>query len=211
MEKWRAKATLMRTMKPAPSNPIFFATPVDFREWLEPNHAATPALWVGYYKRDSGKPSMTWPESVDEALCFGWIDGLRKGIDAESYMIRFTPRKITSNWSAVNIRRMQELVRQGRVHPTGLKAFAARAPEKSGVYSYENRRAAKLTKADEKLFRAQRGAWEFFQTQPESYRITATWWVVTAKRDETRRERLKTLIADSKAKRRIKQLRRPGG
>src|SRR5712691_2198782 len=153
-------------MKSAPSDLIFFATPADFRKWLEQDQATTPTLWVGYYRKGSGKPSMTWPESVDEALCFGWIDGLRKGIDAESYMIRFTPRKTTSNWSAVNIRWMQELAQEGRVHRAGAKAFAARAAEKSGVYSYENRRAAKLTKADEKLFRAQRGAWEFFQTQP---------------------------------------------
>jgi uncharacterized protein YdeI (YjbR/CyaY-like superfamily) len=210
LEKSNALSMLIR-MKSSASDPIFFTTPAGFRKWLEQNHATATALWVGYYKRDSGKSSITWPESVDEALCFGWIDGLRKGIDEESYMIRFTPRKTTSNWSAVNIRRMQELAQQGRVRPTGLKAFAARAPEKSGVYAYENRQAAKLTKADEKLFRAQRGAWEFFQTQPESYRTTATWWVVSAKREETRQEHLETLIADSKAKRRIKQLRRPGG
>ena len=154
---------------------------------------------------------MTWPESVDEALCVGWIDGLRKSIDAESYKIRFSPRKTVSNWSAVNIRRIQELAREGRVRPAGMKAFAARAPEKSGVYAYENREAAKLTKAAEKEFRAQPGAWEFFQTQTESYRKTATWWVVSAKKEETRQKRLETLIAESKAKQRIKPLRRADG
>src|SRR5450432_650128 len=197
-------------MKSGPLDLILFATPAEFRKWLEQNHATTPVLWIGYYKKDTGKPSMTWPESVDEALCFGWIDGLRKGIDAESYKIRFTPRKTVSNWSAVNIRRMEELARDGRVRPAGLKAFAARTPEKSGVYAYENRQAARLTKAAEKQFRAKPGAWEFFRTQPESYRTTATWWVVSAKSEETRQKRLETLIADSKAQQRIKQLRRPG-
>lgn len=180
-------------------------------EMARANHTTTAALWVGYYKKDSGKPSMTWPESVDEALCVGWIDGLRKSIDAESYKIRFSPRKTVSNWSAVNIRRIQELAREGRVRPAGMKAFAARAPEKSGVYAYENREAAKLTKAAEKEFRAQPGAWEFFQTQTESYRKTATWWVVSAKKEETRQKRLETLIAESKAKQRIKPLRRADG
>ena len=146
---------------------------------------------------------MTWPESVDEALCFGWIDGVRKAIDAESYKIRFSPRRPTSIWSAINSRRFEQLMREGRVHPAGADAYARRATAKSGIYSYENRRLAVLDPAAERKFRANRSAWEWFQTQPPGYRQTTIWWVVSAKRAETQQKRLATLIADSKAKRRI--------
>jgi uncharacterized protein YdeI (YjbR/CyaY-like superfamily) len=189
---------------------LFFATPEDFRKWLGKNHATASELWVGFYKKSSGRQSITWPESVDEALCFGWIDGLRKSIDANSYEIRFTPRKPRSNWSAVNILRIQELAREGRMHPAGIRAFTQRAPERSGVYAYENRKSAVLSKAAEKQFRSNRPAWEFFQKQPASYRQTAIWWVVSAKRTETQKRRLETLIADSKAARRVGPLRHPG-
>jgi uncharacterized protein YdeI (YjbR/CyaY-like superfamily) len=164
---------------------------------------------VGFYKKATGRPSITWPESVDEALCVGWIDGLRKTIDAHSYRIRFTPRKPTSTWSAVNIGRVKELTRQGRMRPAGLKAFERRTETKSGTYAYENRHAAVLSKADEKTFRAHPTAWRFFQRQPAGYRKTATWWVMSAKREETRKHRLETLIADSAGQRRIGALARP--
>lgn len=177
----------------------FFAAAEDFRKWLKVHHGSTRELWVGFYKKGSGRPSITWPESVDEALCVGWIDGLRKTIDMESYKIRFTPRKTTSNWSAVNIGRAKELTKEGRVRPAGLKAFEARKEEKSGIYAYENRKLAVLGKAAEKRFRARSKAWNFFQSQPASYRQTLIWWVVSAKKEETRRGRLEKLIAASGA------------
>lgn len=164
---------------------------------------------MGFYKKATGRPSITWPESVDEALCVGWIDGLRKTIDAHSYRIRFTPRKPTSTWSAVNIGRVKELTRQGRMRPAGLKAFERRTETKSGIYAYENRHAAVLSKADEKKFRACRAGWQFFQRQPEGYRKTAIWWAMSAKREATRQQRLERLIADSVARRRIGALARP--
>ncbi|HVR97245.1 MAG TPA: YdeI/OmpD-associated family protein [Thermoanaerobaculia bacterium] len=187
---------------PAPE-PRFFATPAEFREWLEKHHTTARELWVGFYKRDSGKPSITWPESVDEALCVGWIDGVRKRIDDESYKIRFTPRKASSNWSAVNIKRIQELIDQGRVLPAGREALAKRKEEKSGIYAYEQRKSASLDPAAEKQFRAHKAAWEFFQAQPPGYRQVITWWVVSAKREDTRQKRLATLIETSAKGRRI--------
>ena len=185
------------------AEPIFFPTPAAFRVWLKKNHATSREQWIGFYKKDSGRPSITWPESVDEALCVGWIDGLRKTIDAESYKIRFTPRKKESNWSAVNIGRVKELTKQGRMRPAGVKAFAHRKEEKSGIYAYENRKSAILDKAAEKQFRSNRKAWEFFQTQPASYRQLAIWYVMTGKKEETRRKRLENLIACSEAGRRL--------
>jgi uncharacterized protein YdeI (YjbR/CyaY-like superfamily) len=185
------------------AEPIFFPTPAAFRKWLKHNHASSREQWIGFYRKASGRPSITWPESVDEALCVGWIDGLRKTIDAESYKIRFTPRKKESNWSAVNIGRVKELTRQGRMQPAGLDAFARRKAEKSGIYAYENRKAAVWDKASEKRFRANRKAWEFFQRQPPGYRQTATWYLMTAKTEETRQRRLEKLIAESEAGRRI--------
>ncbi len=175
----------------------FFRTPSDFRKWLEQNHAITLELWVGFYKKDSGRPSITWPESVDEALCVGWIDGLRKTIDDTSYKIRFTPRKAKSNWSTVNIRRVEELTRTGRMRPAGVEAFARRASEKSGIYAYENRRTAGLGKRAEQEFRSSPAAWKFFQAQPASYRHTAIWRIVSAKKEETRCNRLAKLIEAS--------------
>jgi uncharacterized protein YdeI (YjbR/CyaY-like superfamily) len=197
-------------MRSVSAKPLFFATPADFRKWLVENHATASELWVGFHKKSSGRQSTTWPESVDEALCFGWIDGLRKTSDADSYKIRFTPRQPKSNWSAINIRRMQELTREGRTHPAGMAVFKQRAPDRSGIYSYENRQSAVLSKVAEKQFRSKCAAWDFFLQQPASYRQTAIWWVVSAKKAETQQSRLETLIADSKAKRRIRPLRRPG-
>lgn len=190
------------------TTPVFFPAPAEFRTWLEMNHETAPELWVGYHKKDSRKPSITWPESVDEALCFGWIDGLRKSIDATSYMIRFTPRTPRSTWSAVNISRVAELTQLGRMQPAGLKAFAERAEDRSGVYSYENRKQAQLDEADEQRFRANREAWGFFQAQPAGYRSTAIWWVVSAKKEETRQSRLDRLIDDSAHGRTLRELTR---
>lgn len=189
--------------------PRFFATPAKFRTWLEAHHASHTELLVGFYKKASGKPSITWPESVDEALCFGWIDGIRKTIDDVSYTIRFTPRKARSIWSAVNVKRAKELIAAGRMHPAGLQAFEKREAARSQIYSYEQRHEAVFDEETEREFRASAAAWAFFQEQPPAYRRTATYWVLTAKQAETRRRRLATLIDDSAHGLRLKQLRRP--
>jgi uncharacterized protein YdeI (YjbR/CyaY-like superfamily) len=193
-----------------PSDITFFATPAVFRAWLRKHHARSRELWVGFHKRVTGKPSITWPESVDAALCFGWIDGVRLSIDETSYTIRFTPRKPTSTWSAINIKRVEELTRRGLMQPAGVSAFEARSEAKSAIYAYEQRHAAKLTAEQERRFRANKRAWAFFEAQPPWYRRTATWWVVSAKRADTRARRLDTLIEDSAAGRTIKHLTRPG-
>ncbi|MEN3369311.1 MAG: hypothetical protein V7609_1454 [Verrucomicrobiota bacterium] len=183
--------------------PTFFSTPAGFRQWLAKNHERVSELWVGFYRKDSGRPSITWPESVDEALCFGWIDGIRKKVDDESYKIRFTPRRPKSIWSAINIGRVAFLTREGRMQPSGVAAFARREEYKSAVYSFENRETAKLIADDEREFRRDPAAWEFFRRQPPGYRRLAAWWVISAKRPETRRKRLERLINDSRAHRRI--------
>ena len=190
------------------SEPVFFATPIDFRRWLKRHHRSERELLVGFYKKGSGRPSLTWPESVDEALSFGWIDGVRRRLDDESYSIRFTPRKRGSIWSDVNRRRVEELKRAGRMQPAGLEAYEARDAARSGVYSFEQRKTARLDPDAEARFKADRAAWRFFTSQPPGYRKTAIWWVVSAKRDETRARRLATLIGDSGAGRRIGPLRR---
>jgi uncharacterized protein YdeI (YjbR/CyaY-like superfamily) len=187
--------------------PIFFARPAQLRDWLRKNHAIQKYQWIGFHRKSSGLPSISWPESVDEALCFGWIDGLRKAVDARSYKIRFSPRRLNSVWSAINIRRMKHLANEGRVHPAGARAFSKRSAAKSGIYSYENRKSATLGKSAEDKFRSDRSAWKWFSEQAPSYQKTATWWVVSAKRTETRDKRLARLIADSKAKRKIAPLR----
>lgn len=194
---------------PEPRNTLFFSTAAEFRRWLERHHAAAGELWVGYWKKGSGIPSMSWQESVDEALCYGWIDGVRKSIDNRSYAIRFTPRKPGSNWSAINIRRVKELIRAGRLRPAGLRAFQSRDPRKSRVYSFERRSEARLPPDAEARFRAHEAAWEYFQSQPPGYRRVTFHWILSAKREETRAKRLETLIEDSAAKRRIALLRRP--
>jgi uncharacterized protein YdeI (YjbR/CyaY-like superfamily) len=187
----------------------FFETPGDFRAWLEQNHETESELLVGFYKKGTGRPSITWPESVAQALCFGWIDGVRRGIDDESYTIRFTPRKPSSNWSSVNIAKVAELAEQGLMAPAGHAAFERRSEAKSGIYSYERRKEARLEPDQEREFRANEEAWSFFESQPAGYRRTATHWVVSAKREETRRKRLATLIDDSANGRRLKHLTRP--
>ncbi|MDH3228012.1 MAG: YdeI/OmpD-associated family protein [Thermoleophilia bacterium] len=187
--------------------PMFFPAPDDFRRWLARHRAGRDELWVGYYKKATGKPSMTWPESVDEALCYGWIDGIRKSIDDESYMIRFTPRRRGSNWSRVNLERVAALIEQARMRPAGMAAYEARDPEKSGTYSFELEHA-QLSAAQRKEFKSRPDAWAFWKAQPPGYRKQATWWVVSAKREPTRARRLATLIEDSASGLRIKQLRR---
>lgn len=188
--------------------PTFFPTPGHFRRWLERHHASERELWVGFHKKGSGRPSLTWPESVDEALCFGWIDGIRKTVDEDSYTIRFTPRKRRSTWSTVNTRRAQELIRDGRMRPSGLAAFEARDPEKSGIYSFEQRKLVQLDPGLESRLKRHRGAWRFFESQPPGYRRTVIFWIMTAKKDETRVRRLETLIENCAAGRRTGLLRR---
>ncbi len=183
--------------------PQFFESPARFRAWLERNHRDATELLVGFYKRDSGRPSITWPESVDEALCFGWIDGIRRRLDEVSYTIRFTPRKPRSNWSAVNIKRATELARLGLMADAGLAAFEKRSDDRSAIYSYEQRHTATLSPEQQRALQENPAAWRFFQGQPPWYRRTATYWVISAKKEETRDARLARLIADSAAQRRI--------
>jgi len=195
-------------MPPKSQKPQFFATPADWRAWLERHHASAEEFWVGFYKRDSGRPSITWPESVDGALCFGWIDGVRKSIDAFSYKIRFTPRKPRSIWSAINIKRANELLKLELMHPAGLAAFEKRDGDRSAIYSYEQRKTAQLPPEFDKQFRKSPEAWKFFQSQPPWYRRTSTYWVISAKREETRAKRLAILIDCSARKQKIPSLNR---
>jgi uncharacterized protein YdeI (YjbR/CyaY-like superfamily) len=188
--------------------PRFFATPVQWRRWLAANHGRRDDIVVGFYKKASGIPSITWPESVDEALCFGWIDGLRRRIDDTSYQIRFTPRRAGSIWSAVNVGRVAELTKTGRMQPAGVRAYRARTKEKTAIYSFEQRDEARLPPAYERRFKANAAAWRFFSAMPPWYRRTAIWRVISAKREETRLKRLAALIDDSARKRTIADLRR---
>jgi uncharacterized protein YdeI (YjbR/CyaY-like superfamily) len=194
----------------AAPKPTFFPTPGDFRRWLEKNHAKVAELSVGFHKRGSGRPSVTWPEAVDEALCFGWIDGVRHRIDETSYRIRFTPRKPRSIWSNVNVKRVAALKKLGRMAPAGLAAFAKADPKKSGIYAYERSHPI-LGAAYEKTFKANKKAWTFFKAQAPWYQRTLTHWVASAKQEETRLRRLAMLIADCEAERRMGLLERPSG
>jgi uncharacterized protein YdeI (YjbR/CyaY-like superfamily) len=180
----------------------FFRTQSLFRQWLAKNHARSAELWVGFHKKKAGKKSITYAEALDEALCFGWIDGVRKSVDESSYTIRFTPRKSKSIWSRVNTLRAEELSKLGRMKPSGREAFALRDPQRSGIYSFETP-ALKLAKIYETKFRLKKRAWEFFQNQPPGYRKLVTFWVMSAKRDETRLRRLKQLISESAEARRV--------
>jgi len=185
--------------------PTFFRSESDFREWLTLNHDKVQELWVGLYKKKSGKVGISYQEAVDEALCFGWIDGLKKAVDDVSYTHRFTPRKRRSFWSAVNIKRGAELKRLGRMMPPGLEAFAGRDEQKAMQYSYE-RSTCQFGGAYEKQFRRNAKAWRFFQAQPPGYRRTATWWAISAKREETRNKRLALLIEKSEHGQRLDML-----
>lgn len=187
--------------------PVFFRTLSDFRNWLEKNHAVVPELWVGFYKKASGKIAMTYQEAVLEALCFGWIDGVMNRLDADSYMHRFTPRKPRSIWSRINVAHAERLIAAGKMHAAGMAAFAARDVAKTGGYAFERKTPPKLTAEQEKQFRTNAAAWRFFSAQAPWYRRTAIHLVVSAKQEATRARRLAQLIADSAAGRRIGELR----
>jgi uncharacterized protein YdeI (YjbR/CyaY-like superfamily) len=184
----------------------FFRKPAEFRAWLEQHHETETEVWVGYYKKATGKQTMTWSEAVDEALCFGWIDGKLQRIDDERHRQRFTPRRPTSNWSAINIAKVAELRAQGRMTPAGEAAFAARRDDRSAVYSYERRHEAAFDTDQEATFRANDAAWAWFGDQSVSYRQLATFWVVSAKRPETRARRLASLIECSAGGQRVPAL-----
>ncbi|AZA46768.1 bacteriocin-protection protein [Chryseobacterium carnipullorum] len=182
--------------------PIFFSTKEDFRKWLEENHSKEKEILVGFYKKNSGKPSLNWSESVDQALCFGWIDGVRRSIDAESYYNRFTPRKPNSNWSIINIKKVEELTKAGLMTPEGQKAFEARKEDKTGIYSHEKELI--LDSAYEKAFKTHPNAWEFFEKQAASYKRTIIHWLMSAQQEKTRQSRLEKVINESEHSRRIK-------
>ncbi len=176
--------------------PTYFPTPDAFRTWLTQHHASATELVVGFHKVGSGTPSMTWTESVREALCFGWIDGIRKSVDAQRYTIRFTPRRPRSVWSAVNVKHVEALIAEGRMMPEGLAAFDARHAAKTGVYAFEQE-TIELPPAFIALFKKQKQAWQWFEASAPSYRKVMIWWVVSAKREETREKRLMALIEHS--------------
>ncbi len=175
--------------------PLYFPTASDFRVWLQANAASATELMVGYYKVGSKRPSLSWSESVDEALCFGWIDGVRKRIDDERYQIRFTPRKPNSIWSAVNIAKFEQLSESGRMTEAGRLAFAHRQDAKSGVYAYEQPEAAELSPEESRELKRNKAAWTYFQSTPPSYRKVVLHWVTTAKRPATRASRFAQLLA----------------
>jgi uncharacterized protein YdeI (YjbR/CyaY-like superfamily) len=189
--------------------PRFFETPAAFRVWLAKNHDKETELLVGFHKRDTGADSITWPESVDEALCFGWIDAIRRSLGPTAYTIRFTRRKPTSTWSAINVARVEELTKLGRMHPAGLAAFARRRTEKTGIYAYERKDEAELAPEEKKAFAANRKAGAFFAARAPWYRRTALHWVVSAKRADTRERRLRQLVTDSAEGRTLAHLTRP--
>ena len=185
--------------------PTFFRSPEEFRVWLQEHHASEQELLLGFYKKRSGVTGFSQAQAVDEALCFGWIDGHVRALDENRYTVRFTPRTPHSIWSAVNIRRAELLIEQGRMEPAGLKNYTGRNPRQAGLYSFENRPQS-LDAAGEAAFRANAPAWAFFQAQIPSYQRTALWWVMSAKTDVTRQRRLATLIADSAEGRLLKHL-----
>lgn len=190
-----------------PDGITHFDCPDAFRDWLKRHHSERDELWVGFWKKSSGRPSIAWPESVDEALCFGWIDGIRKSVDDEAYTIRFTPRRSRSTWSLRNIQRYDALEAEGRIEPAGAKAYRKRTEENSGVYSFEQE--ARATLSDDYLARLQAhgAAWAYWQSRPPGYRKKVTHWIMSAKRESTRERRLEALIEDSAAGRKVKPLR----
>lgn len=190
-----------------PDRVTHFDSPAAFRDWLADHHADRAELWVGYWKKSTGRPSIIWEESVDEALCFGWIDGIRKKIDEEAFAIRFTPRRSGSNWSLRNIERYTALAAAGQVAPSGRAAFEARKPKHSGTYSFEQ--GTLPTLSDEYLVRlkADAHAWAYWQSRPAGYRKQVAHWVMSAKRESTRERRMATLIEECAAGRKIKPAR----
>jgi uncharacterized protein YdeI (YjbR/CyaY-like superfamily) len=199
MKKNKSEGTKLYPVK----KPVtFFKTQDDFRKWLESHHEKEMELMVGFYKVDSGKPSMSWPQSVDQALCFGWIDGIRKSIDKESYSIRFTPRRSTSIWSAVNVKKIEELTKTGLMKPAGLKAFGLRKENKTGIYSYENDTLF-VESTYEKQFKENQKAWDFFMKQAPSFRKAVMRWIMSAKQEQTRQSRLEKTIKASEQQKRV--------
>jgi uncharacterized protein YdeI (YjbR/CyaY-like superfamily) len=197
----RYDSAMPRAARPK-ARPTFFETPADLAVWFAQHHASAEEILVGFYRKESGRPSVTWPESVDEALCVGWIDGVRRRHDHRAYTIRFTPRRPGSVWSAINMRKARALIETGRMRPEGLKAFEARRENRSGIYAYEQR-PQQLVEPYAGRFRKHRAAWAFFEAQPPSYRQRLTWWVISAKQEETRATRLERLIAASAKKKRL--------
>ena len=193
-------------MIPSKNKPLFFPKQSDFRDWLEKNHREASELWVAYYKKVTKKPSITWPQSVEEALCFGWIDGLRKSIDDESYIIRFTPRRPNSHWSTINIKRVEELKKLHLMKPTGLEVFKKRKEEKSSRASYEQK-SVKLDPSYQSKLKANQKAWQFFQALPPSVQKPCIWWIISAKKEETQLRRLNMLIDSSEKGEKIPPLK----
>lgn len=186
-----------------PPKATYFSSPAEFRLWLAKHHATEPELLVGFHKVGTGKPSMTWSQSVDQAICFGWIDGVRRSVDEDRYTIRFTPRKPRSNWSRINIAKVKALREAGLMMPAGENAYAAREANRSGVYSFEQERPQELSPILQKRFKANVKAWQFYQSQAPYYRRQMAFWVMSARREETREKRLATLISDSARGRRV--------
>ena len=181
---------------PHTMKPNFFSTPAEFREWLEQNHDKASESWLGFHKKSSGKKSITYAEALDEALCFGWIDGVRKKLNETSFVQRFTPRKPRSIWSNVNVEHVERLKKEGRMHTSGLEAYARRDPKRTGIYSFENR-PRQLSPAYEKRFRQNKSAWKFFEEQPPYYKRLLIFRIMSAKKEETQVRRLEQLIESS--------------
>jgi uncharacterized protein YdeI (YjbR/CyaY-like superfamily) len=192
-----------------PEDAIYFRSGHELRDWFDANHETATELWIGYHRKATGRPSVTWSESVDEALCVGWIDSVRYSVEGGRFVQRLTPRRKGSNWSAVNIAKVGQLIDEGRMKPAGLAAFEARSEERSAIYSYERRKEAAFEPDQEARFRGNEAAWAWFEARPASYRTAAIYWVVSAKRPETREKRLETLIEDSAAGRTVKPLTPP--
>lgn len=182
-----------------PFEPLFFETPEELRDWLDANHATAPEAFIGAWKKGTGKPSLTWEQIVDEALCVGWIDGIRRRLPGDGWSIRLTPRRKGSNWSAVNVANVERLRAEGRMRPAGEAAFGLRTGDRTGVYSYEQRHAARLSPEQEGEIRANPEAWTWLEAQTPAARAMVVWWVASAKRPETQAKRLATLIADAAA------------
>ena len=203
---WRVWTEAVPVERPTDADAHFFATPEELRDWFEVNHATATELWLGSYKKSTGRPSVSWAEAVDEALCVGWIDSVLYSLDAERSAQRFTPRRKGSNWSAVNVANVARLTAEGRMKPAGIAAFEARRPDRTGVYAFEQSGMPTLSDEEEARFRADAAAWDWFSAKSASYRKLALHWVTSAKRPETRERRLAALIEDSAAGRPIKPL-----
>ncbi len=190
--------------------PVFFRNPEELRAWFEAHADTERELWVGYWRKATGRPSLTWPQAVDEALCVGWIDGVRKSLDDQRFIQRFTPRQRRSTWSAVNIRRVPELIAEGRMRPAGLAAFERRTQDRSAIYTYEQRHEVRLAPEDQAALDANEPARKFWEAQPAGYRKNATYWIVSAKRPETRARRFAQLLEDYAGGLRVGALIAPG-